>query len=135
MMADKLSRDRALTTLTIQQCAVDFMIEEGFASGGVKVHEQFLIDTAMRSIRVRFKYPAKVLQTDREIVRYPATLWSHFLSVIGLRRYAHYSVVLLNEHLAFPHIEIPPELKIGATVVYDYRTVGPVGATNPRVEL
>jgi hypothetical protein len=130
----KLSGDRVV--LTVQQCAVDFMVEEGFASTGIQAYEQYLIDTAMRAIRISFKYPAKVLQTDREIARYPATLWSHFFSVIGLRRYARYNVVLLNEHLAFPHVEIPPELKIGATVVYNYRDVGTVGDTQPRgVEL
>lgn len=114
---------KKLFIATVQQYAVDFLVDEGFASGGIKAYEQFQLETAMRQIRISFKYPAGVLQQDREIARYPATLWSHFLSVIGLKRYARYKVVLLNEHFAFPHIELPPELKIGATICYDYRVV------------
>lgn len=99
------------------------MVEQGFAKSGIEAHEQFLLDTAMRAIRISFKYPAKVLQQDREIARYPATLWSHLLQSVGLGKYATYKAVLLNEHFAFPHIELPPEMKIGATVCYDYRIV------------
>ena len=112
---------KKLFLATIQQYAVDFMIEEGFATGGIEAHDQWVLETAMRAIRISFKYPAKVLQQDREIVRYPASVWSHLLISVGLKRYAKYKIVLLNEHLAFPHIELPPELKIGATVCYDYR--------------
>jgi hypothetical protein len=109
---------------TIQQYAVDFLVDEGFASGGIKAYEQFQLETAMRQLRISFKYPAKVLQQDREIARYPATLWSHLLVSVGLKRWAKWKVVLLNEHFAFPQIELPPELKIGAQVCYDYRIVG-----------
>lgn len=112
---------KKLFLATVQQRAVDFMVEEGFAPGGIETREWFVIETAMRAIRISFKYPAKVLQQDHEIARYPATLWSHFLHAVGLGRYAVYKRVWLNEHLAFPHIEIPPEMKIGATVCYDYR--------------
>jgi hypothetical protein len=86
------------------------------------VDEQFPLDTAMRALRISFKYPAKVLQKDREIACYPATLWSHLLDAVGLKRFATYKRVLLNEHLAFPTIEIPPELKIGMSVCFDYHT-------------
>jgi hypothetical protein len=120
-----LQREPFLTT--VQQYAVDFMIEEGFAKNGVQAHEQYLLETAMRVIRISFKYPAKVLQQDHEIARYPATLWSHLLQSIGLGKYATYKRVLINEHFAFPHIELPPDLKIGASVCYDYHTVlGPI---------
>src|SRR5271157_4156553 len=108
---------------TVQQYAVDFMVEQGFATGGLEAREQWLLETAMRAIRISFRYPALVLQKDREIARYPATLWSHLLHSVGLGRYARYRRVLLNEHLAFPSIEIPPQLKVGAQVCFDYRTV------------
>jgi hypothetical protein len=114
---------KRLFLATVQQYAVDFMVEEGFAKNGIETHEQWLLDTALRAIRISFKYPAYVLQQDRIIARYPATLWSHLLISVGLRRWAKWKAVLLNEHFAFPHIELPPELKIGATVCYDYRTV------------
>lgn len=115
---------KKLFLATVQQYAVDFMIEEGFAATGIAVYEQSLLETAMRAIRISFQYPAKVLQQDKEIARYPATLWSHLLHSVGLGRYAKYKIVLLNEHFAFPSIELPPELlKIGATVCFNYRTV------------
>lgn len=108
---------------TVRQYAVEFMVDQGFATGGLEVHDRYVLETAMQALRISFKYPAKVLQQDREIARYPATLWSHLLHSIGLGRYARYKAVLLNEHFAFPNIELPPEMKIGATVCYDYRTV------------
>lgn len=113
---------KRLFLATVRQYAVDFMVEEGFAASGIDVQEQWLLETAMRSLRISFHYPAKVLQENREIARYPATLWSYILVAIGLKKYATYAVVRLNEHLAFPSIELPPELKIGATLCYDYRT-------------
>ena len=118
---------RNLFLTTVQQYAVDFMVEQGFATGGLQAHEQWHLESAMRAIRIAFRYPAVVLQKDHEIARYPATLWSHVLDAVGLGKYARYKRVLLNEHLAFPSIEIPPELKVGAQVCFDYRTVlGPV---------
>jgi hypothetical protein len=114
---------KKLFLATVQQYAVDFMIEEGFAKNGIETHEQWLLDTAMRAIRISFKYPAYVLQQDRIIARYPATLWSHLLHSIGLKRYARYAVVKLNEHLAFPDIEIPEKMKVGMKVLFDYHTV------------
>lgn len=113
---------------TVQQYAVELMVDEGFATGGLDVSELYQLESAMRVIRINFKYPAKVLQQDREIARYPATLWSYLLHSVRLGKYATYKVVLLNEHFSFPHIELPHNLKIGATVAYDYRTVtiGPV---------
>jgi hypothetical protein len=119
----KATLSNKLLLATVKQYAVDFMVEEGFAPGGIDVRDQFVLETAMRAIRISFKYPAKVLQQDREIVRYPATLWSHLLHSIGLGKYATYNAVLLNEHFAFPHIELPDNLKCGATVCFDYRTV------------
>lgn len=107
----------------VQQYAVDFMLDEGFATSGLQVHEQYLLESAMKMIRVSFKYPAQVLQQDKEIARYPATLWSHVLDALGLYKYARYTRVMLNEHLAFPGVEIPPELKIGAYVCVGYSTV------------
>lgn len=107
----------------VRQWCVDFLVEQGWGVNGLEAHEQYLLETAMRAIRISYKYPALDLQTDREIARYPATLWSHLLSTVGLGKYATYKRVLLNEHLAFPSIEIPPELKVGAYVCHDYRTV------------
>lgn len=108
---------------TVHQYAVDFMVEEGFAASGLQVHEQWLLETAMKAIRISFKYPAQVLQQDKEIARYPATLWSHVLDALGLYKYARYTRVMLNEHLAFPGIEILPEMKIGAYVCIGHSTV------------
>lgn len=110
----------------VQQYAVDFMVDEKFATGSLTAQEYFVLETAMRTIRISFKYPAKVLQRDREITRFPATLWSHILCAVGLRKYAKFTVVMLNEHLSFPSIELPPNLKIGAFVNYDYHVAGPV---------
>ena len=107
--------------LEVQQYAVDFMVDEGFAASGIQAHEMFLLESAMRAMRISFKYPAQVLKRDEEIARYPATLWSHLLHTLRLRRWARYNVVRLNEHLAFPGIEIPPELKLGAYVTYSPR--------------
>lgn len=107
----------------IQQYAVDFLLDEGFAASGLQVHEQVLLETAMKAIRISFKYPAQVLQQNKEIARYPATLWSHVLDALGLYKYARYTRVMLNEHLAFPGVEIPPELKIGAYVCVGHSTV------------
>jgi hypothetical protein len=112
---------KKLFLATVQQYAVDFMVDHGFATGGLDAQEYFVLETAMQAIRISFRYPAQVLQHDQEIARYPATLWSYLLHAVGLGRYARYKVVLLNENLSFPHIEIPPELKIGATVCFDWR--------------
>ena len=115
---------KRLFLATVQQYAVDFMVEEGFATGGIHVDELFQLEHAMRQIRLSFKYPTQVLQHDREIARYPATLWSHILATIGLCKYAKYKVVLLNEHLAFPSVEVPPESRIGRVfIACDYRVV------------
>jgi len=115
--------ERKLFLATIKQYCVDFLVEKGWATGGIEVHEQFLVETAMRAIYISFKVPALKLQSDREVARYPATLWSHILHVIGLGKYATYRRVLLNECLTFPTIEIPPEMKVGMRLCYDYRTV------------
>jgi hypothetical protein len=107
--------------LEVHQYAVEFMVNEGFAAGGIQAYEQFLLESAMRAIRISFKCPVQVLKRDEEIARYPATLWSHLLHTLRLRRWARYKVVRLNEHLAFPGIEIPPELKLGAYITYSPR--------------
>jgi hypothetical protein len=114
---------KRLFLATVQQFAVDFMVDEGLSPGGIEVRDYYVLESAMRAIRISFKYPAHVLQQDREIARYPATLWSHLLHSVGLGKYATYKAVLLNEHFAFPHIELPDNLKIGAQVCFDYRTV------------
>lgn len=107
----------------VRQYCVDFLVEQGWGTNGFEVHEQWMLDTAMRAMRLSFKCPAVVLADDREIARYPATLWSHLLHSIGLRKYARYTRVLLNECLAFPSVEVPPQLKVGMKVCFDYRTV------------
>ncbi len=122
----KTEIQRTLFLTYVRQYCVDFMVEQGWASNGIDVQEQWLLDTAMRAIRITFKYPAVEVQKEKEIARYPATLWSHVLDAVGLKKYATYKRVLLNEHLAFPSVEIPPEMKIGMRVCHDYHTaVGP----------
>ena len=117
-----LTRERFLTA--VQMRCVDILCEDDMMHpDNLTVMSQRLLEPAMAALRFSFKYPAKVLQQDREIARYPASLWSHLLHSIGLSKYATYKRVLLNEHLAFTSIRIPPEMKIGATLCYDYRTV------------
>ena len=78
--------EKKLFLATVRRYCVDFLVEQGFAAKGLAVHEQWLLDTAMRAIRISFNYPAKVVQQDREIARYPVSLWSNFLHSIGLKR-------------------------------------------------
>jgi hypothetical protein len=117
-----MTKERFLAT--VQMRCVDILCEDKMLHPeNLTVMSQSLLEPAMDALRFSFKYPAKVLQQDREIARYPASLWSHLLHSIGLGKYATYKRVLLNEHLAFTGIKIPPEMKIGATLCYDYRTV------------
>jgi hypothetical protein len=115
---------RELFLTAVQMRCVDILCEdEMMHPENLKVLSQSILEPAMAALRFSFKYPAKVLQQDREIARYPLTLWSHLLHSVGLGKYATYKRVLLNEHLAFTGIKIPPEMKIGMTVCYDYREI------------
>ena len=117
-----MTKERFLAT--VQMRCVDILCEdEMMHPDNFTALSQQILEPSMAALRFSFKYPAKVLQQDREIARYPASLWSHLLHSIGLGKYATYKRVLLNEHLAFTDIKIPPEMKIGATLCYDYRTV------------
>jgi len=119
-----ITNERKFFLAHVQQRAVDILCEdEMMHPKNLTAMSQTLVEPAMQALRFSFKYPAKVLQRDREIARYPVTLWSHFLHSVGLGRYATYKRILLNEHLAFTGIEVPPELKVGMTVCYDYREI------------
>jgi glutathionylspermidine synthase len=120
-----------LIALEIQQFSVDWMWNHDPELKGapldMRAMKQYAIEPALNELyRLTLQLPVQVLARDRVVAEYPTTLWQHIKKAIGLR-YA-YVRVTQNESLIYPHIAIPPGLKIGHRLFVETasRVLGPV---------
>jgi hypothetical protein len=106
--------------MELQQYCVDFLIDEDFVNMP-RVTQHWLFETATDALRMDVKLAGRVLQRDAVLARHPATVWSLFLHLVGLKRWATYKTVRVTEIALFPQLKVPQEWKVGARL--DFQTV------------
>jgi hypothetical protein len=103
--------------LTIEQYCSSMLIDEcGFKDPQVRALTQNRIELLAHSLTAVLQAPAKVLQRDKVLATYPTTWWDAVKQRLGWKH--ERTEVRLNEHLIFPHVDIPHEGSLRHRVVY-----------------
>src|SRR5579859_5197339 len=85
--------------------------EESLASfRDAKVYIRYMLEDLAYRLTAMMKVPAKVLQTDNEVAKWPARRWDNFLVAVCLDKYAKFKRLHFTEMLLFPAVTVPPNL-------------------------
>lgn len=96
-------------TLELKQYCVDRLVDAGMkdASKRVRAQMQYSMQYMAEHLCVDLFVLGKDIQ-DREICRYPTTLWQHIRKVLGL--HYQYRAHRLRESMHYPTLPLPPKL-------------------------
>jgi hypothetical protein len=93
-------------TLDLKDYMVSMLLDAGY-SVPLKVEVVYRAEYMAYLLMARMRVPAQVLQEDKVVAEYPASLWDHIKKAVGMK-YAT-EKVKLTEYLLYPTIEVPKQ--------------------------
>jgi hypothetical protein len=102
---------------TVEQYCASMLVDElGFNDPKVRALTQARIEMLAHSLTAIFKAPAQVLQRDKVLATYPTTWWDAVKQRLGWKHKR--TEIRLNEHLIFPHVDLPDVKQLRHRLVY-----------------
>jgi hypothetical protein len=113
---DDTVQTRQIEFTVEQYCASVLMDEHNFNTPQVKALMQYRMENLAHCLTVVLKTPAQVLQRDKVLATYPTTWWDAVKQRLGWKHKR--TEIRLNEHLIFPHVDLPDVKQLRHRLVY-----------------